>query len=83
MQMTPVPAYLLLFVFVCNNEGYLTRNSSFAAYRCESLTGADRTSLLYYLNLTPLDRNLEWDRKTNLNPEKRRMGYEYQNNCRP
>ena len=39
--------------------------------------------MLYYLNLTPLDRNLEWDRKTNLNPEKMRMGYEYQNNCRP
>ena len=23
---------------------------------------------LYYLNLTPLDRNLEWDMKTNLCP---------------
>ena len=25
---------------------------------------------LYYLNPTPLDRNLEWDRKTNLGPDK-------------
>ena len=25
----------------------------------------------YFLNLTPLDRNLEWDEKTNLNPERR------------
>ena len=45
--------------------------------------GVSNVCMLYYLNLTPLDRNLEWDRKTNLNPEKRRMGYEYQNNCRP
>ena len=45
--------------------------------------GVSNVCMLYYLNLTPLDRNLEWDRKTNLNPEKMRMGYEYQNNCRP
>ena len=45
--------------------------------------GVSNVCMLYYLNLTPLDRNLEWDRKTNLNPEKRRMGYEYENNCRP
>jgi hypothetical protein len=24
---------------------------------------------LYYLNLTPLDKNLEWDMKTNLCPD--------------
>ena len=45
--------------------------------------GVSNVCMLYYLNLTPLDRNLEWDRKTNLNPEKMRMGYEYQNNCKP
>ena len=45
--------------------------------------GVSNVCMLYYLNLTPLDRNLEWDRKTNLNPAKRRLGYEYQNNCRP
>ena len=31
-------------------------------------------SFLYYLNLTPNDRNLEWDMKTNLCPNPGKIG---------
>ena len=55
----------------------------FFSHSINPLVPVSNVCMLYYLNLTPLDRNLEWDRKTNLNSEKRRMGYEYQNNCRP
>lgn len=55
----------------------------FFSHSINPLVPVSNVCMLYYLNLTPLDRNLEWDRKTNLNPEKMRMGYEYQNNCRP
>ena len=39
-----------------------------------SYLGVSSVSLLYYLNPTPLDRNLEWDMKNNLCPNPGKIG---------
>jgi len=41
--------------------------------------GADRVKMRYYLNPNSLDRNLEWDCKTNLSPNPGRQSYLYNN----
>jgi hypothetical protein len=38
-------------------------------FECREDKGLTTVRFLYYLNLTPLDKNLEWDMKTNLCPD--------------
>ena len=40
---------------------------------CEIKNALTNIEFLYYLNLTPNDRNLEWDMKTNLCPVQKRI----------
>ena len=41
---------------------------------CGGESGLDVVHFLYYLNPNPLDRNLEWDMKTNLCPNPGKIG---------